>query len=106
MDFEFIRAWFAALDHRWVLVGFAGQAMFFMRFFVQWLASERARRSVVPHAFWYFSVAGGAILLSYAIYRQDPVFVIGQTTGFLIYARNLYFIHFSKNKAERDIVSE
>lgn len=106
MDFEFIRTWFMALDHRWVVVGFIGQALFFMRFFVQWIASERAKRSVVPHAFWYFSIAGGIILLSYAVYRQDPVFVLGQSTGFLIYARNIYFIHFSKNKKEESALSE
>jgi lipid-A-disaccharide synthase-like uncharacterized protein len=77
----------------WLIVGFTGQAMFSMRFLVQWLSSERARRSVIPIAFWYFSLAGGAILLAYAIWRQDPVFIVGQATGLLIYSRNLYFIH-------------
>jgi lipid-A-disaccharide synthase-like uncharacterized protein len=76
----------------WIVIGFAGQSLFFMRFFVQWLASEKAGRSVVPHAFWYFSVAGGITLFVYALYRQDPVFIIGQSTGLFIYARNLYFI--------------
>lgn len=76
----------------WIIIGFIGQSLFFMRFFVQWLASEKAGRSVVPHAFWYFSVAGGVTLFAYALYRQDPVFIIGQSTGLLIYARNLYFI--------------
>lgn len=83
--------------HIWLIIGFFGQAMFFMRFFVQWLASERAKKSVIPNAFWYFSLLGGTILLSYAIYRQDPVFIAGQSIGFLIYSRNLYFVH--KNKA-------
>lgn len=80
--------------HEWVWlgVGFAGQSMFFMRFFVQWLQSERSGRSVIPVAFWYFSIGGGLALLVYAVYRQDPVFVFGQSTGLFIYARNLYFI--------------
>lgn len=77
----------------WLGVGFLGQALFSMRFFVQWLASEKARKSVIPKAFWFFSLAGGGILLSYAIYRQDPVFIVGQAAGFLIYCRNLYFVY-------------
>ncbi|HEX5759779.1 MAG TPA: lipid-A-disaccharide synthase N-terminal domain-containing protein [Thermoanaerobaculia bacterium] len=74
-------------------MGFLGQALFFGRFFVQWLASERRRASVIPDAFWYLSLAGGAVLLCYAIHRRDPVFILGQTTGFVIYSRNLWFIH-------------
>lgn len=66
--------------------------LFFMRFFVQWIASERARRSVIPRAFWYFSLAGGLVLLAYAIRRADPVFIIGQASGLVIYGRNLYFV--------------
>lgn len=77
----------------WIVIGFVGQSLFFMRFFIQWLASEKAGRSVIPHAFWYFSLAGGVILFAYALWRQDPVFILGQSTGMLIYARNLYFIH-------------
>jgi lipid-A-disaccharide synthase-like uncharacterized protein len=77
----------------WLGVGLAGQGLFFMRFFVQWLASEKARRSVVPKAFWYFSLSGGVTLLAYALYRQDPVFIIGQASGLFIYMRNLHFIH-------------
>lgn len=76
----------------WIFVGFAGQLMFFMRFFFQWLHSERAKRSVLPEIFWYFSFAGGAILLSYAIYRADPVFITGQSMGLFIYSRNIYFV--------------
>lgn len=76
----------------WISVGFAGQILFFMRFFVQWLASEKAKRSVVPHAFWYFSILGGSVLFAYAIWRQDPVFIVGQGAGLLIYMRNIYFI--------------
>ena len=75
-----------------VVVGFAGQLMFSMRFIVQWIASERARRSIVPETFWYFSMVGGAMLFAYAIYRLDPVFMLGQGMGLLIYARNIYFI--------------
>ena len=77
----------------WVVIGLAGQFMFSMRFLIQWIASEREGRSIIPLAFWYFSIAGGMILLAYAIYRQDPVFIIGQSTGVFIYARNLYLIH-------------
>ena len=77
----------------WVTFGLFGQLMFTGRFLVQWIASERARKSVVPLAFWYFSMAGGVILLAYAIYRKDPVFVLGQSLGVFIYARNLWLIH-------------
>lgn len=83
----------------WIMIGFVGQALFFGRFFVQWLASEKAQKSVIPHAFWYFSVAGGLTLFLYALYRQDPVFILGQSTGLLIYARNLYFIRKEKPSA-------
>lgn len=84
-------------EHIWLAIGFLGQLMFTMRFFVQWLASERAKRSVIPELFWYFSLGGGAILLSYAIYRQDPVFILGQATGLFIYLRNIYFVVREKN---------
>jgi len=77
----------------WLGVGFLGQALFSARFLVQWIASERRRKSVVPVPFWYFSVFGGLTLLAYAIYRLDPVFILGQGAGLLVYGRNLYFIH-------------
>jgi lipid-A-disaccharide synthase-like uncharacterized protein len=77
----------------WIGVGLAGQAMFSARFLVQWIATERKRRSVVPREFWYFSIGGGLALLAYAIYRLDPVFILGQGAGLLVYVRNLYFIH-------------
>jgi len=80
-------------EHIWIGIGFAGQSLFFMRFFVQWLASERLKKSVIPNSFWYFSLGGGLVLLSYAVWRQDPVFIFGQATGLLIYVRNLWFIH-------------
>jgi lipid-A-disaccharide synthase-like uncharacterized protein len=76
----------------WVAFGLAGQLLFTARFLVQWIASERARRSVVPVAFWYFSMGGGLMLLTYAIYRADPVFILGQLMGVVIYARNLWLI--------------
>ncbi len=76
----------------WIMVGFLGQALFSARFIIQWLASEKARRSIVPKAFWYFSLAGSAVLLSYAIHRADPVFIVGQASGLFIYLRNLYLI--------------
>ena len=75
----------------WLIIGFVGQAFFFSRFLVQWIASERAGRSVIPIAFWYFSLLGGATLLIYAIHVGDPVFIVGQSTGAVIYLRNLYF---------------
>lgn len=87
-------------EHIWLCIGFLGQGLFFMRFFVQWLASERQKKSVIPTAFWYFSLAGGATLFSYALYRQDPVFIIGQGTGLFIYLRNLYFIIYHKSSDE------
>jgi lipid-A-disaccharide synthase-like uncharacterized protein len=76
----------------WILLGFAAQALFTMRFVVQWLASERARRSIVPASFWTFSILGGSLLLVYAISRKDPVFIAGQAAGLFIYARNVWFI--------------
>lgn len=88
----------------WILLGFLGQGMFFMRFFVQWLASEKEGRSVIPHSFWYFSIAGSLILLAYAIWRQDPVIMLGQTTGFIVYFRNLYLI--SRTNKETSTVPE
>lgn len=84
--------YFASSETVWLCIGFIGQALFSARFFVQWLASERQRQSVVPTAFWYFSLAGGVVLLSYALWRADPIFIIGQATGLLIYGRNLYFV--------------
>ena len=83
----------------WVLLGFVAQFFFTMRFLVQWIASERAKRSVVPIAFWFFSLFGGALLLVYAISRQDPVFIAGQAMGLVIYIRNLWLISKEKKSA-------
>jgi len=87
------------LELWWVVIGLGGQLMFTARFLVQWIASERAGRSVVPIAFWYFSISGGVILLAYAIYRADPVFILGQSLGVFIYSRNLWLIHAEKKRA-------
>lgn len=76
----------------WVALGFVAQAFFTMRFVVQWIASERARKSVMPAAFWFFSIGGGVLLLIYALYRRDPVFIAGQALGLVVYFRNVYFI--------------
>lgn len=84
----------------WLVVGFVGQIMFGMRFFVQWIASEKAKKSVIPIAFWYLSICGSLILLVYAIHRRDPVFILGQSTGSFIYLRNLYLI---KNEKENEL---
>jgi lipid-A-disaccharide synthase-like uncharacterized protein len=80
------------MEHIWLAVGFGAQVLFGSRFIIQWLASEKAGRSVIPVSFWYLSLGGGLLLLAYAIWRKDPVFILGQSTGALIYARNLYFI--------------
>lgn len=76
----------------WLVVGFSGQGLFSARFLIQWLKSEKAKRSVIPIEFWYLSMAGGLTLLAYAIHKHDPVFIFGQLTGVFIYARNLYFV--------------
>ena len=76
----------------WIALGFLAQALFSMRFLVQWIASERAGRSVMPAAFWWFSIGGGFLLFVYALYRRDPVFIAGQGFGVFVYLRNLYFV--------------
>lgn len=81
------------MDHGLLVLGFIAQGLFASRFLVQWIASERARRSVVPVSFWFLSVSGGALLLVYAILRKDPVFILGQASGLVIYSRNLYLIY-------------
>ena len=79
-----------------IIVGFGGQFLFAMRFIIQWITSEGAKRSVIPVVFWYFSIGGGSVLLLYAIWRQDPVIIAGQGLGLFIYFRNLIFIHREK----------
>lgn len=91
----------------WVVLGLSAQLAFSARFVVQWIASERAGRSYVPVAFWYLSIVGGTMLLSYAIYRQDVVFILGQAFGVLVYTRNLMLIHRSRRSAAaEDALSE
>lgn len=85
-------------------VGFAGQSLFFLRFFVQWLHSEKHKRSLIPTAFWYFSLGGSALLLVYAVMRKDLVFTIGQVTGFLIYSRNLTLI--ARSRRQEAVVND
>ena len=84
---------------RWVVLGFMGQAFFFSRFLVQWIAAERRGESFVPPVFWYLSIGGGLLLLIYSIHLGDPVFIAGQSVGALIYTRNLVLIH-RKKKAQ------
>lgn len=84
----------------WVVFGFLGQGFFFSRFLVQWLATEKKKKSVIPNAFWYLSIAGGSMLLFYAIHRRDPVFITGQGVGLFVYFRNLYWIHRSPGIAD------
>jgi lipid-A-disaccharide synthase-like uncharacterized protein len=90
-----IFAWITT-EHIWLLVGFLGQALFASRFIIQWFKSELVGRSVIPIAFWYCSLSGGIVLLAYAIYRLDPVFIAGQATGLIVYSRNLYLIRREK----------
>lgn len=89
----------------WVIIGFVGQFMFTMRFLTQWIQSEKAQKSVIPTSFWIFSILGGSIVLIYAIHKQDPVFIVGQAAGLLIYFRNLYFIlrEYRRAKKARDL---
>jgi lipid-A-disaccharide synthase-like uncharacterized protein len=81
----------AVIDPLWLSVGLLGQACLSARFLVQWLASERHKRTVLPVSFWYFSIGGGVVLLAYAIHRRDFVFGLGQASGLFVYARNLSF---------------
>lgn len=80
-----------------MILGFIGQAMFSMRFIIQWIASEKVKKSVIPFSFWIFSLSGSSLLLIYAIYRKDPVFILGQAPNLLIYSRNIWLIK-KKNK--------
>jgi lipid-A-disaccharide synthase-like uncharacterized protein len=93
---------FVASWDGWVILGFFGQAFFTARFLVQWMASERAGRSVIPLSFWLFSIGGGSVLLIYALYRGDPVFILGQGLGLFIYIRNLMLIRRDKGRQRVD----
>jgi lipid-A-disaccharide synthase-like uncharacterized protein len=89
---DYLQNVFVMRVNPWVWLGYAGQALFGARFVVQWVASERVGRSVIPVAFWFFSIGGGALLFVYALYIRDPVFIIGQGLGLFVYLRNLYFV--------------
>ncbi len=78
--------------NHWLIVGFVGQALFGARFIIQWIVSERKGESTIPMAFWYCSISGAMVLLTYAIYKQDPVFIVGQSLGSIVYIRNLILI--------------
>lgn len=93
-------AWFASMDLI-KAIGLAGQAIFGSRFFVQWLASERAGRSVIPVVFWYISILGGVLTLIYAVYRHDPVFILAQVGGLAVYGRNLAFVYRDRRREAR-----
>lgn len=80
----------------WLVIGFAGQVFFSSRFLLQWLASEKQKKSVMPVGFWFLSIGGSLLLLAYAVHRRDPVFILGQASGFLIYSRNLQLIYREK----------
>ncbi|MGL5624598.1 lipid-A-disaccharide synthase N-terminal domain-containing protein [Cetobacterium sp.] len=75
-----------------LIIGFIGQGLFSMRFIIQWIASEKAKKSVIPFSFWIFSLLGSILLLIYALYKKDPVFILGQAPNVLIYSRNIYLI--------------
>ena len=83
----------------WIAVGIFGQLLFSARFVLQWIASERSKRSVIPVAFWYFSMGGSVVLLAYSLYRFDPVFILGQVMGLVIYVRNLRLIWNERRQA-------
>jgi lipid-A-disaccharide synthase-like uncharacterized protein len=85
----------------WIAIGLAGQLMFSGRMFLQWLVSERRRQSVITESFWWFSLLGAVALFSYSVWRQDPVYILGQASGIVIYARNLRLIHKHKRRAAR-----
>jgi len=86
----------------WVVFGLFGQFFFFMRFFVQWLESEQKKKSVIPISFWYYSIVGTAILAVYAIHRNDPVFILGQSLGLFVYIRNLVLIYREQSSEQFD----
>ena len=87
----------------WLAIGFAGQLVFTGRFGLQWLYSEYKKRSVIPVGFWYLSIVGSALLLAYAIYRKDPVFIVGQSFGFIVYLRNLQLIAKHREQESREL---
>jgi lipid-A-disaccharide synthase-like uncharacterized protein len=96
---DIVLSWLQAHMRPWDVFGMLGQTMFMMRFIYQWIASERAKKSVMPDAFWYFSLAGGLMVLVYVIHLQSIPLILGQGSGLLVYSRNIYFIHKHKRIA-------
>ena len=90
------------IEKMWLYIGFFGQVLFFMRFWIQWIASEKKKKSVIPQSFWYYSLGGTIVLLAYAIYRRDPVYIVGQGSGLFIYMRNLTLIARHKERNALD----
>lgn len=86
--------------NHWLILGFVGQALFGARFIIQWIVSERKGESTIPMAFWYCSISGAMVLLTYAIYKQDPVFIVGQSLGSVVYIRNLILIDRKRKSME------
>ncbi|OSQ43065.1 lipid-A-disaccharide synthase N-terminal domain-containing protein [Thalassospira sp. MCCC 1A01428] len=100
--------WFARLFAHmdvWFVLGIVGQVMFSGRFLVQWLVSEKHAKSIVPVAFWYLSILGGICLMVYGLKRAEPIIILGQSFGLIVYARNLYFIHREKRNAQTETIS-
>jgi lipid-A-disaccharide synthase-like uncharacterized protein len=93
-------------DIIWLTIGLAGQTLFMMRFIVQWIHSERHKKSIIPVSFWYFSLGGGVIVLMYGIHRVDPVIILGQLPGTFVYARNLILIRREHHDALAEIIDE
>lgn len=91
------------MEKIWLGIGFFAQVLFTSRFMVQWIASERAGKSIVPISFWFLSLSGGALLLVYAIWRKDPVFILGQSTGVFIYTRNLVLVYRERAKTRKSL---
>lgn len=88
----------------WLTVGLIGQGIFAARFIVQWLHAEKHRKSLIPIPFWYLSIMGAIVLFAYAVHRRDPVFIMGQGLGIIVYLRNLYFIFLEKRKNSFSLV--
>lgn len=99
------QAYFSGMDSTdviWLAIGLAGQTMFMMRFVVQWIHSERHQKSVIPVSFWYLSLAGGLIVLAYGLHKAEPVIILGQLPGTIVYIRNLILIA----REKRDLLAE
>jgi lipid-A-disaccharide synthase-like uncharacterized protein len=103
---EWLSTWLSDPENIWFLVGMGGQFLFFSRFLVQWLKSEITGRSVIPMAFWYFSMGGGIVLLAYSIHIVNWVYITGQAAGLVVYSRNLYLIFRERRGAHPQVEIE